>query len=269
MFCYGQVSAQQYDTDDDGISYEVADREKSYDQNYNSNNVIYKVGKKFTYSYYYQNTKGEKFLIKKGKDILQPKGYTISDFEFINIEKVDSETLLQITQTIDSGNIFKDFDLNYNQTGIGYNYPLINGKSLSGEGTGVIENEINVWMHPPRNGFFKILELNPFPYIKAPLSIGTKWTWKLKIGDNWADKRWLEWKGAIENIYQYETTDKQLVETKMGKIECFIVKSTAESRIGKTYLTSFFSPIFGFVKLDYTNIDGTKTVLELEKVYEN
>jgi len=47
--------------------------------------------------------------------------------------------------------------------------------------SGTIENEGNVWIHPPRDNYFKIIELNPFPYIKAPYNIGAKWAWKLKI----------------------------------------------------------------------------------------
>ncbi|MDW9379143.1 hypothetical protein [Chryseobacterium sp. JV558] len=52
----------------------------------------------------------------------------------------------------------------------------------------------------------------------------------------------------------------------MRNLECYIVHAIANSRIGKTELISYFNPKFGFVKLEYTNIDNTKTVLELEKV---
>ena len=57
----------------------------------------------------------------------------------------------------------------------------------------IIENEERVWIHPPRELFFKILQINPYPYIKKPLKKGLKWTWTLKIGDHWGDKRWKEW----------------------------------------------------------------------------
>ena len=141
-----------------------------------------------------------------------------------------------------------------------------NSRPLTMEMTGAIENEMNVWIHPPRSNFFKILELNPFPYIKSPYQIGTKWNWKLEIGDHWADKRWLEWKGGIENNYDYEIKEKKNISTKLGNLECYIIHSKAKSRIGETELISYFNPNFGFVKLEYKNIDGTKTILELEKV---
>ena len=162
--------------------------------------------------------------------------------------------------------VYKRQDPNYYQTSISYEFLQKNGKYFTKEITGGIENEKNVWIHPPRSNFFKILELNPFPYIKAPYKVGTKWNWKLKIGDQWSDKRWMEWKGGIENVYDYEIIGKKKIETKLGNLECFIIKSNAKSRIGKTALISYFNENYGFVKLDYKNIDGTKTILELEKV---
>jgi len=163
------------------------------------------------------------------------------------------------------GNPFKDSDPDYNQTAIRYEYVTYGGKPFSREITGAIENDMNCWIHPPRNSFFRILETNPFPYIKAPYVVGTKWNWKLKIRDVWSDKRWLEWKGDIENTYEYEITDKREIETRVGKLDCFVIKSIAKSRIGNSELVSYFNEEFGFVKLDYKNIDGSATVLELEK----
>ena len=264
--CSAQKNLEKYVIDEDGIAVEKTDSTKQYDEVYNANNVIYNVGKKFTYSYFYENTKGEKFLIKRGKSILQPEGYSTYDWEFINLEKIDNETVNHLILKPKSGNPFGKDIPDYNQTAIGYEYLMLNGESLTREVTGAIENEMNIWMHPPRSNFFKVLELNPFPYIKAPYKIGTKWNWKLKIGDHWSDKRWLEWKGVIENVYDYEIKESKIIATKLGNLECYIVQATAKSRIGETELISYFNPKFGFVKLEYKNIDGTKTVLELENV---
>ena len=83
------------------------------------------------------------------------------------------------------------------------------------------------------------------------------------IGDHWADERWKVWEGKIENEYEYEITDKRTLKTDLGEIECLVIESNAKSRIGETKLTAYFNPEYGFVKLDYTNIDGSKTNLEL------
>ena len=263
--CSVQTNLQKYVIDDVGISVEKADSAKPYDKVYNINNIIYTIGKKFTYSYFYQNTKGEKFLIK-GKEVLQPKGKSIYDWEFVNLEKQDNESVSYLILKPSSGNPFEKYVPDYNQTVIGYDYLMNNGQSLTMELTGAIENKINVWIHPPRDKFFAILELNPFPYIKAPFKIGTKWNWKLDIGDRWSDKRWLEWKGSIENNYDYEIKGKKNISTKLGNLKCYIVYAKAKSIIGETELISYFNPKYGFVKLEYKNIDGTKTVFELEKV---
>lgn len=264
--CSVQTNLDKYVVEVDGISIEKKDSTKQYDEVYNSNNSIYTIGKKFTYNYFYENTKGEKFLIKRGKQILQPQGYYTNDWEFINIEKPDNETVHHIVLTPSSGNPFKENIPGYNQTAIKYDYLMNNGESFTMEITGAIENERNTWIHPPRSNFFEILEVNPFPYIKAPYKIGTKWNWILKISDHWSNKRWLEWKGGIENNYEYEITEKKKMATKLGNLECYIVHSKAKSRIGETELISYFNTKFGFVKLEYKNIDGTKTVLELENV---
>ena len=263
--CFSQNISENFITNDIGITVEKAEKTKTYDENYNTNNIIYALGKQYIYSYYYQNAKDQKYLIKKGKEVKQPEGYSIFDWEFVELEKQDSETVHHLRLKPNSGNPFKDHDPDYNQTSISYEYIMDNNRSFGMEVTGGIENEINAWIHPPRSKFFKILELNPFPYIKTPYQIGSKWNWKLKIGDYWSDKRWLEWKGEIENDYEYEIIEKKNILTKLGNLECYVINAKAKSRIGETELISYFNPNFGFVKLEYKNIDGTKTILELEK----
>lgn len=83
VYCCAQTNPGRYLIDEDGIAVEKPDSTKFYDEVYNDNNLIYKIDKKFTYSYYHQTATGEKFLIKKGKDLLQPQGYTISDWAFV------------------------------------------------------------------------------------------------------------------------------------------------------------------------------------------
>lgn len=58
----------------------------------------------------------------------------------------------------------------------------------------------------------------------------------------------------------------QNITTPLGNLECYIIAAKAKSRIGKTELLSYFSPKFGFVRLEYKNIDGTQTFIQLEKV---
>jgi hypothetical protein len=264
LFCRAQKSTEKFEIDDDGITVEKFDSTDIDDNRYNKNNSIYKVSRKFIFSYYYQDTLGVKFLMTKGNLNKQ----SIYEWTFEKLENKNPNSVSQIILTVKSGlSPFIQQLPDYNQTIISYYFKQLNGEYwTSNEMTGVIENIKNLWMHPPRTDFFKILEINPFPYIKAPFEIGNKWTWKLKIGSFWGDKRWIAWKGIVENVYNYEIIDKIMLQTKLGNIECWVISSKAESKIGETKLKSYFNNQFGFVKLDYTNIDGSKTIIELEKM---
>jgi hypothetical protein len=45
----------------------------------------------------------------------------------------------------------------------------------TGTGSGVLENDACVWIHPPRFDRYSILELSPFPEVKKPFVPGQEW----------------------------------------------------------------------------------------------
>lgn len=132
--------------------------------------------------------------------------------------------------------------------------------------TGLVDNKYNVWLHPPRGSLFSVLELNPYPYVKYPLAIGNQWQDSMSIGDHWSDSRWKVWTGSIVNAYKYEVKGKASVVVDNQEIPCWVIESSATSKIGDTALVSYFNEEYGFVKLDYVNIDGSKIVLQLKKL---
>jgi hypothetical protein len=261
--CKSQVKTQEYLIDNDGITVEKFDSTNKDGTRYTANNAIYKTGKVFTFSYYYEDKKGVKYLMSA--DELTKD--SVDQWQFKTVDSKDSSSVSQIILTVmpDLKPLI-DFIPDYNQTVIQYDFKLNDGSLGNNEMTGLIENEKNLWMHPPRTDFFKILEINPFPYIKAPYAVGNKWHWQLEFGEHWSDKRWLTWVGKNENKYDYEITNKLLLETKIGKIECYEVTGVANSKLGTTKLVAYFSKKYGFVKLNYINIDGSKTVIDIEKI---
>jgi len=242
--------------DDDGILVEKFDSTVVDVNKYNHNNVVYKVGNHFKYKFEHCTPTNEKKYFKIINDD--------SGWVFVNEEDKDSESIVSVIMDVANGNPLADHVPDYNQTCL--IYKIKEDKNYAT--TGAIENEANTWIHPPREKYFEILELNPFPYIKAPFEIGTTWTWSLKIGDHWADGRWKLWTGSIENQYNYEITDQQTLKTALGDLDCYVIESTATSRIGETALRAYFHLKYGFVKLVYTNIDGSKTNLELVEYAE-
>lgn len=232
------------------ILVEKFDSLVSDENKFNWNNEIFKVGSKFTYSIDYISPEKEHKFFNLDKD---------KTWNFIDANNSDDSTIKTvIIETLD-GNPMSKYYPDYNQTAVSYRYKEGSPYSISG----VIENEANIWMHPPREDLLKILELNPFPYIKSPYEVGTEWDWNLVIGNGWGDERWKTWEGQITNKMKYKITDIKTVETSLGDLQCFVVESSAKSEIGESSLKAFFNPIYGFVKMDYTNIDGSKILLEL------
>ena len=250
--------------EEDGIFVEVFDSTVVDETRYTQNNQTYRAGATFVYDYYYEDVEGRQFWFKHDPD---PDRKMILAWDFVPAGDTSGQTIREIVLKVTPGlSPFIERIPDYNQTVIRYDFIATSGEMPLNEMTGVIENERNVWIHPPRSKFFRILEINPFPFIQAPYEVGNQWTWTLGIGDFWGDERWKTWEGSIENQYLYEITGQSEFETKLGKLTCFEVTATATSRIGTTHLTALFHSTYGFVKLDYTNIDGTRTVLELKEV---
>lgn len=256
---------------DGGIYVEKFDSTNISENRYTANNQTYLEGNRLIYDYYYEDLEGTKYKFKEidGASGMMDYRERENAWSFVNIDSLTENTIEYVELIVDYGLVpMINSNPDYNQTVISYIYPQVNGESDFNSSTGVIENENNIWVHPPRDRFFRILEINPFPFIQAPYEIGNKWNWSLGIGSFWGDERWKTWEESLDNQYEYEIIDKIKINLSIGDIECYVIQSTATSTIGQTHLTAYFNIDIGFVKLDYTNIDSTKTVLELIQFYK-
>ena len=273
--CIDLLSHDAYEYDlvlEDGIYVESFNQEITDENRYNYNNTIYKLCREFSYDYYYEDTEGNQFFMEREKGDEEPTlQEEFQKWSFVPKESPTSRTTLQIELRARGG--LEPFSSNYpdyNQTIIKYSDRLENGKCTQRAETGVIENEMNVWIHPPRHGLFAMLELAPFPFIQAPYEVGNTWVFDfVRInGDEWSDPRWLEFEGQINIISTYEITDIITLSTEFGSLECFEITGIARNPHGAASLVSYFNSEYGFVKLEYTNIDSTKVILELVDVKE-
>lgn len=236
-------------------------------------NEIYQGGNIYYLTYAYINPNSERIYFavdKENKKMMIYGSDTIykDDWKFVAEECIDKNTITYLKLKIlpDFG-LFKDVAQWYTQSVIEYEYYNNDNKLIHSESTGLIENQKNIWMHPPRIDLFRILEINPFPYVKLPCNVGDKWDWSLSVGDAWGDDRWKKWEGKIINKYSYSTIGKQIISTGFYEnIECYVVESNAESKIGLTSLNAFFNEQLGFIKLEYINIDNSKLIIELKKM---
>jgi hypothetical protein len=90
----------------------------------------------------------------------------------------------------------------------------------SGAGSGVIENDACVWIHPPRFNRYDILELSPFPEVKKPFVPSQEWDWQLELGSHWSNPAWAVWKGNMLVGTHYKAIGKRTVATALGKLVC-------------------------------------------------
>lgn len=226
---------------------------------YTIDNKVYRINKKFIFDYFIIRA-GDTLKITAPK-MTSPDSDFQRDWGFISKNSKHEDKIETISITVLSG-ISND-----NQTMVKYEYQYIPDQIYGTYSTsGVIENEMNTWMHPHRDKYFMILELNPFPFIQQPFKNGNKWTWTLGIGDHWKDDRWKTWSGSIKNKYEYEIIGKEKLKTKIGEMDCWIVQSTATSSIGSTGLIGYYNEDNGFVKLDYINIDKSRLTIEMKEI---
>ncbi len=214
----------------------------------NLDNQIYLPGRVFIYDYYYRKgSQNYKFDFSN-----RETGLANCEDRLENIVRVFSYKILP-------GNFV-------GQTRTWFSYYNAYDTLQSHEISGIIENKMNVWLHPPRSEMFGMLEIAPFPFIRFPLEVGTTWSDSLGIGDHYSDRRWAIWEGSIVNQMQRKITGKEIVSTAFGKLVCYVVKSRSVSRIGETALTAYFNEKYGFIRMEYVNIDGSELVANLVKI---
>jgi len=237
---------------------------------YTEDNEIYQIGNIYYFNYqyftkegnelYYQNLYDTYITIQDGKKV-EERSISPWDWEFVSKENLSDDAVVAFQMTV-LPNV-----CNGAQSCMEFRYITNTGAFIPRWATtGLVENEKNIWLHPIRESLFRILELNPFPFIQKPYEKGNRWYWSLEIGDQWGDYRWKEWNGIIENQYVYEMVDtNSMIHTSLGDLVCCKIDSYAESELGKTYLTAYFNEIYGFVRLEYINIDGSTLNIEIEK----
>ena len=240
---------------------------------YTEDNKIYRENRVFTFGFHYFDPQGKERYMRyelvpmQGYDMLangDTNYYTalLSDFSFS--DTFDDPDSCSKRYVLEVACHHKIFSKDYDQTVEALCFLFTDQRSRETSYSGIVENERNLWMHPMRSRLFRIVEINPFPYIQYPIKKGNTWKWSLSIGSQWGDERWKTWTGGIVNKYKYKITDTDCeVVTPMGTLSCVKVEAVAKSRIGKTYLTAYYNDTYGFVKMDNTNIDGSRLLVDL------
>lgn len=232
---------------------------------FNRDNTIYKPGREFVYSY----------TITKNRETLYCRVQAARDTEtrtwsLVAPSAADDLAIRFVGFKILPGyggldELFPEFS----QTVIQQKYWSRDMTLLLDGSTGLVENKANVWLHPFRAKYFSVTEFSPFPFVKYPLDRDKAWDWKLEdIDTRWSDPRIIVYTGKVAAEYRYRVRGAETVRTPLGELRCVVTEATASNRLGSASLRSWFHPDYGFVRLDYKNIDGSEIRLELERVVE-
>lgn len=225
-------------------------------------NSIYKQYRQFYYKYY--------FL--KEKDTLLVKLYTkpehIAPFELswklepkskLTFEQ-DYTAIYYLAMTVKAGDYFGQASL------LQYDYLSKERRGMKYEQTGLVEVCSNISIIPPKEGHFLISELNPRPEIREPIVKDNTWYSTHTTSDVGGSDKWKTWQGTVEVSSSYRIRDIQTIKTNIGFLKCFIVDANAQSSLGETRLVAYYNEEYGFVKLNYTNVDGSYLVLDINSV---
>jgi hypothetical protein len=231
-----------------GQVYKTVEIEK---KNIDADNKIYRPGQQFIYH----------LTILNGIDTLFLKMTEDRSFELLS-RKTD-ETVSKVYLTVAQPK--NKEKTNKKQTEIFYTYENLNYWASS---TGIVENERNIWLHPPRDGFFRILQLFPFPYIKFEGQMHHQWTDHLAISEQWSNELIGEWHGVLETDLSYEWVENVNLKSSFGQVWCQKLKCISKSLLGENSLIAYFSKKHGFIKLEYSSFNNIRLHLDLETIKE-
>lgn len=233
---------------------------------YNADNKIYKPGRVFVYGYYYESVNGQRLLAQNIQSDSIPMSRA---WQFVFANQVNTLTITDFLYKVEDGmGILGKVRDDYCRTTVQINYSMPVGIGDFKEYSGFIENPEGVWIYPPRQKIFGVLAMNPQPYIKAPFEIGHQWDWTFSVGAAYSDSRWIEWGRTLVTKCRYQIIDKKMIDTPLGQLECFEINSFGENSLGKTQLTAYFHEEYGFVQMNYLNIDGSKMIIVLKEIKE-
>ncbi|MGO3182767.1 MAG: hypothetical protein ACTIJ9_08050 [Aequorivita sp.] len=146
-----------------GVFTEVFDSTNVDPNRYTANNIIYSENAQFTYSFEHITKAGERQFYKEDTSVVD------RDFQwkFVNANSIDKNIIKKVKITVKYGlEPMISHIPNYNQTLVQYDYPTANNELPFNSISGAIENENNVWIHPPRDRYFRI---KPFSFYKSAL----------------------------------------------------------------------------------------------------
>lgn len=181
------------------------------------------------------------------------------------------------------GNLVDSFQLNMKtrtsnvlekairQVTVEYEY-LREGKVFDKETTGIEDNSKLVTIHPPRNFYFDIAEIIPFPFITKPFGSGFRSSSFITIQKasflNRKGNQKINLAGKKIN-QQIALTGSSIIYVVNQKLKCFVIEGKNLNYINELGQFSgkyFFNEKYGFIKIIYSTPWKMEIIAELNSV---
>lgn len=135
------------------------------------------------------------------------------------------------------------------------------------QSAGVIETSNKIYLHPPRQNEFSILEYSPFPEIHFPISKGLNWTKKLALGKHFVNEKYnMTADKIILFEYKYQNTQPYKLRLNNKMVDCYYIYANTTNTKPQTSFSGLFNTKYGFVKMIFKNIDDSILILELDGI---
>lgn len=129
-------------------------------------------------------------------------------------------------------------------------------KDVNNSYTGIGQDDSSLFIHPPRDGRFQVLQFCPYPYFYSNKS---SWHWDFKIGSHWGIDSLYPIKEADTFRIDYQLAgEKSLINTVSGPIQCCYVAAKSTSRFGVARSNFYLDNDKGIVSFEMIPVDGTK-----------
>lgn len=221
----------------------------------NDDNIIFRTGSIHKYSVqYFDSLKNEKIILLDDMHFGESESYPIANQGDTTAITNGIKYLEMRVEDSRADNVTNEY-----QTTIEYVFFNFESKPLLFTSrTGVVDNERNIWLHPPRIGPLKILNLSAFPFVKFPIIVGDTWSYDMTIGKNWSHKDFGGlWKtGTDKFIHQYKVIGESSLVTNGHSHSCFKISSITKSKIGESSCTFYFSNEYGFLRMSFFSLNG-------------
>ena len=134
------------------------------------------------------------------------------------------------------------------------------------ERTGLTEDSSTVFLFPPRNSGFALLELTPFPQVEYPLEEGNTWIDNLTVSTDWSDAMRIDFESALYLYSEYTVSGQEMISSRFGQRLAWVIDAKAESRLGETASQFKFDEELGFMEMTFNFLNGSQLTMELAEV---